>query len=99
MQYATNMDPAHEAKLLDDIVRCGHGDIDIIEDENDHSPRVHSKKLNTSISLQAICDVWPIDQIAVEISSLFESAVKTEEHLVGLDTMLTDIISNGGNNA
>jgi hypothetical protein len=39
-----SVDPLWEARLVEDIVRHGKGDIEIREDENDHSPIIYSKK-------------------------------------------------------
>ena len=39
-----SVDPLWEARLVEDIVKHGNGDIEIREDENDHSPIVYSKK-------------------------------------------------------
>ena len=83
-----------EVKLLDAIVDAGKGDIEIRKDENDHSPIVYSKKAQRGIHLESIVEVWPIDTIAENIIDLFNSAIKTEDYLAGLDHMLDEIIQN-----
>ena len=84
----------NEVKLLDDIVEAGKGDIEIRKDENDHSSIVYSKKAQRGIHLESIVEVWPIDTIAENIIDLFNSAIKTEDYLAGLDHMLDEIIQN-----
>lgn len=84
-------DPLWEARLVEDIVRNGKGDIEIIEDENDHSPIVYSKKAQRGIHLESIVEVWPVDTIAEKIIDLFNSAIEAENYLAGLDHMLNDL--------
>jgi len=95
MRHVINtLDPAWEARLLDDIVRYGKGDIEIREDENDHSPVVYSKKAGRGVSLEALTHVWPIDTIAENITMTFETAVKTEDYLSNLGMALDDLNGN-----
>lgn len=55
MRHVANfLDPYCEARLMEAIVKEGKGDIEIREDENDHSPIVFSKKLNRGIHLESI---------------------------------------------
>lgn len=86
-----SFDPLREARLVEDIVRHGKGDIEIREDENDHSPIVYSKKAQRGIHLESIVEVWPVDTIAEKIVELFESAIEAENYLAGLDNMLNDL--------
>lgn len=83
-------DPLWEAKIIEDIVKHGKGDIEIREDENDHSPIVYSKKAQRGIHLESIVAVWPVDTIAENIIDLFESAIEAENYLAGLDHVLED---------
>lgn len=47
MRHVANfLDPYCEARLMEAIVKEGKGDIEIREDENDHSPIVFSKNLD-----------------------------------------------------
>lgn len=80
-----------EVKILDDIVRNGKGDIEIREDENDHSPIVYSKKAQRGISLESIVEVWPVDTIAENIIELFESAIEAENYMAKLEHTLDDL--------
>lgn len=57
------LDPYCEARLMEEIVKEGKGDIEIHEDENDHSPIIFSKKLNRGIHLESLCAVFPYDCI------------------------------------
>ncbi len=84
-------DPLWEARLVEDIVRNGKGDIEIREDENDHSPIVYSKKAQRGIHLESIVEVWPVDTVAENIIDLFNSAIETENYLAGLDLVLDDL--------
>lgn len=81
----------NEAKLLDAIVEAGKGDIEIREDENDHSPIVYSKKAQRGIHLESIVEVWPIDTIAEKIIELFESAIEVENYTANLEHALDDL--------
>ena len=86
-----SLDPLWEDRLLDDIVKHGDGDIEIREDENDHSPVVYSKKAGRGIHLESLTHVWPIDTIAENITTAVETAVKTEDYLAGLGMVLDNI--------
>ena len=81
----------NEVKILDDIVRYGKGDIEIREDENDHSPIVYSKKAQRGIHLEAIVEVWPVDTIVENIIELFESAIEAENYTAKLEHALDDL--------
>lgn len=81
----------NEVKLLDAIVEAGKGDIEIREDENDHSPIVYSKKAQRGIHLESIVEVWPVDTIAEKIIELFESAIEVENYTVNLEHALDDL--------
>lgn len=80
-----------EVKLLDAIVEAGKGDIEIREDENDHSPIVYSKKAQRGIHLESIVEVWPVDTIAEKIIELFESAIEVENYTANLEHALDDL--------
>ena len=84
-------DPLWEARLVEDIVRHGKGDIEIREDENDHSPIIYSKKAQRGIHLESIVEVWPVDSIVENIIDLFNSAIEAENYLAGLDHVLDDL--------
>ena len=86
-----SLEPLREARLLDDIVKYGNGDIEIREDENDHSPIVYSKNAGRGIHLENLTHVWPIDTIAENIVDAFETAVKTEDYLSNLGLALDNI--------
>lgn len=81
----------NEVKLLNAIVEAGKGDIEIREDENDHSPIVYSKKAQRGIHLESIVEVWPVDTIAEKIIELFESAIEVENYTVNLEHALDDL--------
>jgi hypothetical protein len=81
----------NEVKLLNAIVEAGKGDIEIREDENDHSPIVYSKKAQRGIHLESIVEVWPVDTIAEKIIELFESAIEVENYTVNLEYALDDL--------
>ena len=81
----------NEAKLLNAIVEAGKGDIEIREDENDHSPIVYSKKAQRGIHLESIVEVWPVDTIAEKIIELFESAIEVENYTANLEHALDDL--------
>jgi len=81
----------NEVKLLNAIVEAGKGDIEIREDENDHSPIVYSKKAQRGIHLESIVEVWPVDTIAEKIIKLFESAIEVENYTVNLEHALDDL--------
>ena len=81
----------NEVKLLDAIVEAGKGDIEIREDENDHSPIVYSKKAQRGIHLESIVEVWPVDTIAEKIIELFESAIEVENYTANLEHALDDL--------
>jgi hypothetical protein len=81
----------NEVKLLDAIVEAGKGDIEIREDENDHSPIVYSKKTQRGIHLESIVEVWPVDTIAEKIIELFESAIEVENYTANLEHALDDL--------
>ena len=81
----------NEVKLLDAIVEAGKGDIEIREDENDHSPIVYSKKAQRGIHLEYLVEVWPVDTIAEKIIELFESAIEVENYTANLEHALDDL--------
>ena len=81
----------NEVKLLNAIVEAGKGDIEIREDENDHSPIVYSKKAQRGIHLESIVEVWPVDTIAEKIIELFESAIEVENYTANLEHALDDL--------
>ena len=81
----------NEVKLLNAIVEAGKGDIEIREDENDHSPIVYSKKAQRGIHLESIVEVWPVDTIAEKIIELFESAIEVENYMANLEHALDDL--------
>lgn len=86
-----SLDPLWEARLIEDIVKHGNGDIEIREDENDHSPIIYSKKAQRGISLESIVEVWPVDTIAEKIIELFESAIEVENYTANLEHALDDL--------
>jgi len=97
MRHVANfLDPYCEARLMEEIVKEGKGDIEIREDENDHSPIVFSKKLNRGISLESLCAVFPYDCIAEKVVETFEAAITAEAALDDMDNVLDDLkgISN-----
>ena len=86
-----SIDPLWEARLVENIVKHGKGDIEIREDENDHSPIVYCKKAQRGIHLEYLVEVWPVDTIAENIIDLFNSAINAENYLASLDHMLDDL--------
>ena len=85
------LDPYCEARLMEEIVKEGKGDIEIREDENDHSPIVFSKKLNRGIHLESLCAVFPYDCVATKAVETFEAAITAEAALDGIDNVLDDL--------
>lgn len=92
MRHVANfLDPYCEARLMEEIVKEGKGDIEIREDENDHSPIVFSKKLNRGIHLENLCSVFPYDCVAAKAVEFFEAAITAEAALANIDNVLDDL--------
>lgn len=88
---ASFLDPYCEARLMEEIVKEGKGDIEIHEDENDRSPIIFSKKLNRGIHLESLCAVFPYDCVAKEAVKTFEAAITAEAALDDIDNALDDL--------
>lgn len=80
-----DLDHYCEAKLVEEIVKAGKGDIEIHKDENDNSPIVFSKKLNSGIHLENLCTVFPYECIAAKVVEFFEAASTDEAALTNID--------------